>query len=142
MENIELWHLLLAGAVASLIIEIFTLGFFAGALGVGLALASVGAAMGLSNEWLLGLFAVGSVVAFFAIKPLVERFTQSTVKTNADSLIGQKGRVLEWDAVLGEGRAMIGGDDWKIDCAEALQVNDRVEVVDRQSIVLIVKKVN
>ncbi|MDG1054837.1 MAG: hypothetical protein P8O82_00680, partial [Schleiferiaceae bacterium] len=43
MESVGLWHILLALAIFSLIIEVFTLGFLAGALGVGLVFSSVGA---------------------------------------------------------------------------------------------------
>ena len=35
MESVGLWHILLALAIFSLIIEVFTLGFLAGALGCG-----------------------------------------------------------------------------------------------------------
>jgi membrane protein implicated in regulation of membrane protease activity len=141
MENMELWHILLALAIASLIIEVFTLGFLAGALGVGLVFASIGAAMDLSNEWLLGLFAIGSTVAFFTIRPIIEKFNKTEVKTNADSLIGLTGRVLDCDPAQGTGRAMIGGDDWKIEFEGEMAVGDKVEVTNRQSIVLTVKRI-
>jgi membrane protein implicated in regulation of membrane protease activity len=36
---------------------------------------------------------------------------------------------------------MIGGDDWKIEFEGELAVGDKVEVVDRQSIVLTVKRI-
>lgn len=137
MESVALWHILLALALFSLIIEVFTLGFLAGALGVGLVFSSVGAYLELDTEWLLALFAVGSLIAFFTIKPVVDRFIVDKVTTNADSIVGQKGRVTEAvDNATGKGRALIGGDDWKIECTENLAVDTLVEVVSRESIVL------
>ena len=142
MESVALWHILLALAIFSLIVEVFTLGFLAGALGVGLVFSSVGAYMGLATEWLVGLFALGSVVAFFAIKPIVDRFITDKVKTNGDSLVGQKGRVTEAvDNSTGAGRALVGGDDWKVECNVDLPVGAQVVVVARESIVLQVKPV-
>ena len=93
MESVGLWHILLALAIFSLIIEVFTLGFLAGALGVGLVFSSVGAYFEWDTEWLIALFALGSVIAFFTIKPVVDRFLKDKVTTNADSIVGQKGRV-------------------------------------------------
>ena len=79
MESVGLWHILLALAIFSLIIEVFTLGFLAGALGVGLVFSSVGAYFELDTEWLIALFALGSVIAFFTIKPVVDRFLKDKV---------------------------------------------------------------
>ncbi|MDA9052366.1 hypothetical protein N9H61_07110 [Schleiferiaceae bacterium] len=53
MESVGLWHILLALAIFSLIVEVFTLGFLAGALGVGLVFSSVGAYFELDTEWLI-----------------------------------------------------------------------------------------
>ena len=99
--------------------------------------SSVWAYLELDTEWLLALFAVGSLIAFFTIKPVVDRFIVDKVTTNADSIVGQKGRVTEAvDNATGKGRALIGGDDWKIECTENLAVDTLVEVVSRESIVL------
>src|SRR5210317_1175830 len=132
MESVALWHILLALAIFSLIIEVFTLGFLAGALGVGVVFSSVGAFFDLDTEWL---------IACFTIKPVVDRFLKDKVKTNADSIVGQKGRVTEAiDNATGAGRALIGGDDWKVECEEDLAVGTRVHVVSRDSIVLQVER--
>ena len=119
MESVGLWHILLALAIFSLIIDVFTLGFLSGALGVGLVFSSVGAYFELDTEWLIALFALGSVIAFFTIKPVVDRFLKDKVTTNADSIVGQKGRVTEAiDNATGAGRALIGGDDWRVECGD------------------------
>jgi len=142
MESVGLWHILLALAIFSLIIEVFTLGFLAGALGVGLVFSSIGAYFELDTEWLIALFALGSVIAFFTIKPVVDRFLKDKVTTNADSIVGQKGRVTEAiDNATGAGRALIGGDDWKVECSDDLAVGTLVHVVSRDSIVLQVEPV-
>jgi membrane protein implicated in regulation of membrane protease activity len=125
-----------------LIVEVFTLGFLAGALGVGLVFSSVGAYFELDTEWLIALFALGSVIAFFTIKPVVDRFLKDKVTTNADSIVGQKGRVTEAiQNATGAGRVLVGGDDWKVECEEDLPVGTVVRVVARESIVLQVEAV-
>ena len=137
MESVGLWHILLALAIFSLIVEVFTLGFLAGALGVGLVFSSVGAYFELDTEWLIALFALGSIIAFFTIKPVVDRFLKDKVTTNADSIVGQKGRVTEAiQNATGAGRVLVGGDDWKVECEEDLPVGTVVRVVARESIVL------
>jgi membrane protein implicated in regulation of membrane protease activity len=142
MESVGLWHILLALAIFSLIVEVFTLGFLAGALGVGLVFSSVGAYFGLDTEWLIALFALGSIIAFFTIKPVVDRFLKDKVTTNADSIVGQKGRVTEAiQNATGAGRVLVGGDDWKVECEEDLPVGTVVRVVARESIVLQVEAV-
>ena len=142
MESVGLWHILLALAIFSLIVEVFTLGFLAGALGVGLVFSSVGAYFELDMEWLIALFALGSIIAFFTIKPVVDRFLKDKVTTNADSIVGQKGRVTEAiHNATGAGRVLVGGDDWKVECEEDLPVGTVVRVVARESIVLQVEAV-
>ena len=142
MESVGLWHILLALAIFSLIVEVFTLGFLAGALGVGLVFSSVGAYFELDTEWLIALFALGSIIAFFTIKPVVDRFLKDKVTTNADSIVGQKGRVTEAiQNATGAGRVLVGGDDWKVECEEDLPVGTVVRVVARESIVLQVEAV-
>ena len=142
MESVGLWHILLALAIFSLIVEVFTLGFLAGALGVGLVFSSVGAYLELDTEWLIALFALGSIIAFFTIKPVVDRFLKDKVTTNADSIVGQKGRVTEAiHNATGAGRVLVGGDDWKVECEEDLPVGTVVRVVARESIVLQVEAV-
>ena len=142
MESVGLWRILLALAIFSLIVEVFTLGFLAGALGVGLVFSSVGAYFELDTEWLIALFALGSIIAFFTIKPVVDRFLKDKVTTNADSIVGQKGRVTEAiQNATGAGRVLVGGDDWKVECEEDLPVGTVVRVVARESIVLQVEAV-
>ena len=142
MESVGLWHILLALAIFSLIVEVFTLGFLAGALGVGLVFSSVGAYFELDTEWLIALFALGSIIAFFTIKPVVDRFLKDKVTTNADSIVGQKGRVTEAiQNATGAGRVLVGGDDWKVECEEDLPEGTVVRVVARESIVLQVEAV-
>ena len=142
MESVGLWHILLALAIFSLIVEVFTLGFLAGALGGGLVVSRVGAYFELDTEWLIALFALGSIIAFFTIKPVVDRFLKDKVTTNADSIVGQKGRVTEAiQNATGAGRVLVGGDDWKVECEEDLPVGTVVRVVARESIVLQVEAV-
>jgi membrane protein implicated in regulation of membrane protease activity len=72
---------------------------------------------------------------------VVDRFLKDKVTTNADSIVGQKGRVTEAiDNATGSGRALIGGDDWKVECEHDLAVGTRVHVLSRDSIVLQVER--
>jgi len=146
MENIEMWHYLIAIAILSFIIEIFTIGFIAGSVGIGFLLAALGNYLGLSTEMQIFLFSGGLSVSFFTIKPIMVKliYNKNAEKTNVEAMIGKKGRVLEEiNMAEGKGRVKIDGDDWKAITEDnsVIREGEMVEIVRLESIVLLVKRV-
>ncbi len=146
MESIEVWHYLIAIAILSFVIEIFTIGFIAGSVGVGLLLAAAGSYLGLSTEMQIFLFSGGMIFSFFMIKPIMVKliYNKDAEKTNVEAMIGRKGVVLEEiNLSKGTGRVKIDGDDWKARVEDDLVVEkgEKVEVLKLESIVLVVKKI-
>ena len=56
----------------------------------------------------------------------------------AEALIGKKGRVMSFSN--GEGIAKFNGELWKIVSRDDLRKGDRVVIVDREGLVLVVRK--
>lgn len=146
MESIEVWHYLVAFAFLAFIVEIFTIGFIAGSVGIGLLFASVGSYLGLSTEIQFLLFSGGLGVSFFTIKPIMEKliYNKDAEKTNKDAMIGKQGQVVEnIDSQKGTGRVKIDGDNWKAKAKNGVSIEEgkMVEIVEIDSIVLIVKEI-
>ena len=138
------WHWWAALALFMMIAEIFIPGFFLFCLGVGCAAASVSAAIGFGGAVQLLVFSAFSLLAFFTVRPvLMKRFwKKGVVRTNADALPGQRGRVSQdFDPGLRLGRVQVGGDDWRAESQSdaPLHVGDAIEVVRVESNTLIVK---
>lgn len=69
---------------------------------------------GVSVEIQLSTFVISSFLLLFLTRPFAAKYINSnTVKTNVDSLIGQKARVTaEINNQLETGAAMVGGQEW------------------------------
>lgn len=147
MEFIEVWHYLIVGAFLALIIEVFTAGFIAGSVGIGLLLAALANVFGLSVEWQIIVFSIGLGASFFAIKPVMEKliYNKDAEKTNQEAMIGKMGRVLEEiNTGKGTGRVKLDGDDWKaeVEGDAVIAVGKYVDIIRIESIILIVKERN
>lgn len=89
--------------------------------------------------WLqIVLFFVVSTVFLLSLRPLAKKyFTPKIVKTNVDSIVGSKGKVLEEiDNVAAKGRVKLGGMEWSARstdgesiAADTLVTVDKVEGV-------------
>ena len=140
----EAWHILITIGIIAFIAEIFTAGFISGSIGIGFLLAAVGNYLGLDIKWQILLFTTGVALTFFLIRPFLEKFgyRKEMVKTNREALIGKTGIVTEEiHPKKNTGRVKIDGDDWKarpLD-SEVIKTGATVEVVQIESIVLIVK---
>lgn len=145
----EPWHLWLIGAILLALCELLTAGFGIICFAIGAVLSSiVSAFLPDSLSWQLVAFIVGSVLSLIFVRPIalkyLNRKPSKQLKTNADALIGRRGRVSEpLCAATGTGRVLVDGDDWK-----AVELNGgdialgvEVEVVERESIVLKVRAV-
>lgn len=141
------WHWWAGVAIVLLIAEIFVPGFWLFCISVGCAAASAGAAMGATPEAQLGLCAAFSLIAFFAVRPLLLKraLRDSGVRTNLDAVVGMRGRVSQdFDPGLRLGRVSVGGDDWRAESVndKALRAGDLVEVLRVESNTVIVKPID
>lgn len=130
--------------IAGFIIEIFSPGFFAGSLAIGAFCAAIVSLFTDAVEYQLLAMAVGSLLAFFLIRPLWKKylFNSEDIKSNADALIGKKGVVSQTiDEINNTGRVAIDGDDWRAVSENyvVIEKGEHVEVTDRDSIILTVK---
>ena len=132
--------------IVGFIVEIFTPGFLAASIGVGAFFAAVAAMFTDVVEYQMISRAAGSLLAFFAIRPIWLKYLSKTkdVKTNAEALIGRVGVVSEEiNSENNSGRVAIDGDDWRAvsDDKSNIDAGLHVEVVKRDSIVLTVKSI-
>ena len=140
----EIWHIWIIAALILVIIEIFTSGFAVICLAFGAVGGAIACACDASMEMQLLAFAITSFVALILVRPLLLRFfpKEEKVKTNANAMIGRRGVVC--NAISGSegGRVVIDGVDWKARSTDGTDIADgeTVEIVDIDSIVLIVKK--
>ena len=146
--DIEIWHIWIIVAVILFIIEIFTASFLFASVGIGCVFAGVVSAFDCGIKIQLAAFSIGTLIAFFAVRPLMLKYfhkNSDKIKTNVDALIGKIGRVTETiDNSKNEGRIIVGGDDWKVETEndEIVNVGEKVEVVQLNSTILIVRKIN
>jgi membrane protein implicated in regulation of membrane protease activity len=104
----------LAILVVMAVIEIITLGlttiWFAG----GALVAFVASLLGAPLPLQIGLFTVVSLVLLAVTRPIaVKYFNKDRVKTNAESLIGQSGMVLEEiNNLKASGLVQVNGQEW------------------------------
>lgn len=137
-----IWAIAVIGLIT---LEIFTTSFFSACLAVGALLATIVASIGMGLAWQFLFFAVGSIMAFIFVRPLMMKyfFKKSEVKTGVDALVGRLGRVSEpIDPSMGRGRVAVDGDDWKaiaID-GEPVALGQNVEIVKVDSTILYVRK--
>jgi len=134
----NLWFI--AGVVL-IILEMFTPGFFLASLSVGTFLAALIAWAGGNDTWQLVGFIAGGAISLIALRPVMKRyFEASGVFTNADALVGRTTKVSR-GAVAGErAEVKIDGDIWAVECDQDLTEGDKVQVIARQSIVLLVNR--
>ena len=133
-------------ALVLFIVEMFTSGFSVICLAIGALGGAAASLLDWSLEIQLLVFAVVSFVALIAVRPILKRLffrKGEKVQTNVDAIIGKRGVVcVEIEADDDNGRVMIDGLDWraKSDNNEPLPVGTKVEVVERDSVILTVKK--
>lgn len=128
-----------------LVLEILTLGlttiWFAGG-----AFVAFLAGMCQAPLWLqVILFLAVSIILLFFTRPVVERhLNNNREKTNIDSLIGKRGRVLEEiDNFSQTGRVMLNGMEWAardVSGDGKIPVETEVEVVEIKGAHLVVQK--
>lgn len=130
MDSPALWAIIwLAAATTFAIGEILVAGsFFLAPLAVGAFLAGI-ASLLTAPVWLSwGIFVVGSVTAFFALRPLAERLDidmPNIPGIGANRLLGMEGVVLE-DVQLGvssHGEVKVEGETWRAEGRDGMGIS-------------------
>ena len=128
--------------------EIFVPSFVLFNFGIGALIASLAAGLDLSIEWQIVLFSSGTLMSFFLVRPVMKKYAYRRsvdLKTNNDALVGRKATVTE--EISNEnnrGRVLLDGDNWQARSLsnETIPAGTIVEIVQLNSIILIVKKIN
>lgn len=144
----EFWHIWLLIALLSFIMEIFIPSFVLFNFGIGALVGSLAAALNLSVEWQIVLFSLGTLMSFLLVRPVMKRWAyrrSGDYRSNVDAMIGRIARVSE--EISNEnnrGRVTLDGDIWQARSLdnELIPEGASVEIVQINSIILIVKKVN
>ena len=142
----EAWHIWVIVALVFVIVEIFTSGFAVICISFGSIFGAIVSAFDMGLQWQFLAFAVGTILSFFTIRPVVQKFLyrkSREVKTNVDALIGRRAIVSERiGGELHPGRVKVDGDDWKAISInnEVIEEGEAVEITSINSIIVTVKK--
>ena len=139
----NMWQAWAIVAVICLILELTSGDFFIICFSIGGIIAAIGAALGLNIYWQLAIFAVFSLVAIFTVRPVALRWlhkNEPNKQSNADALIGRKGRVTEAINQGGSGYVQIDGDLWKAVSDSDIEEGASVTVIGRESTIITVEK--
>lgn len=139
------WQAWAVIAVASLILELMAGDFFIICFAIGALAAVVGSGIGLGIYVQLVLFALLSLASLFWVRPVARRYLrrgEDSRLSNAEALMGRRGRVVETVRAGGYGRVQIDGDVWKaVSLAPTdIAVGAIVSVVGRESTIITVKE--
>ena len=146
--DIEVWHIWIIIAVILFITEVFFPTFLPACIAIGCLFAGIVSAFDCGIKIQLLAFVAGTLIAFFGVRPLMLKYfhkKSGNVKTNMEALIGKVGRVTETiNSAKNEGRIVVEGDDWKAETEhdEIVNIGEKVEIVQVNSTLLIVKPVN
>ena len=142
----DIWLYWILAALLFFIVELFSAGFAVICLSIGALGSAVAALLGWSLEMQFIAFAVVSIIALIAVRPILKRLffrKGEKVITNADAIIGKRGVVcVDIEANDDNGRVMIDGVDWRAKAQDntRLPKGTKVEVVERDSVILTVKQ--
>lgn len=139
----NLWILWLTVSFVCLIIELSSGDFYFLCFSVGALMSIIVAALGQPLWAQVLVWALASVLCIFFLRPPLARLLhkgETERKSNADALIGRKGKVIEAIPAGGSGYVKIDGDEWRSvsSGAEPIPVGTTVTVVSRDSIILTV----
>ena len=137
-----IWFLIGLGL---LILELIIPGLVVVFFGVGAwIVALVLAFFDIPIEWQILIFLVTSLTGLVALrKVLKKRFfdrKDEEVKEQLEEFIGHKADVVA-DFVKGAGKIEFKGTHWKAECSEELKIGDKVTIVEKDGLTLIVKPI-
>ena len=133
------WQVWAVVAVLCLILELSSGDFFIICFSIGAVAAVIGAAVGLSIYWQVGLFVAFTLLALFTVRPFALRWLHKNEPnrvSNADALLGRTGRVAEAIKAGNNGYVQIGGDLWKAVSTTDIPVGTTVRVIGRESTII------
>ena len=138
------WQLWAVVAVACLILEMMAGDFFIICFSIGSLFAALVAAMGGGIYLQLTAFAIFTLVCLFWLRPFAKRYLhkgEDARISNADALLGRKGRVVDTVKAGGYGRVQIDGDVWKAVTTGEKDIPEgtTVTVTDRVSTIITVE---
>ena len=142
----DIWLYWVIAALVLFIVELLTTGFAVICLAVGALGGAAAALFGWNLEIQLLGFAIVSFIALVALRPVLKRLIFNKgekITTNVDAIIGKRGVVcVDIEADDDNGRVMIDGLDWRAKSLdnEPLPKGTKVEVVERESVILTVKR--
>ena len=144
--SLHLWQIWAVLAVVCLILELTAGDFFILCFSIGAASACLTDALGGSITLQLVVFAISTLACLFFVRPFAQRFLhkgEPNRPSNADALIGRKGRVVETVKANTFGRVQIDGDIWKAVTNEANDIAEgtTVSVVSRESTIITVETI-
>lgn len=144
----EDWLLWFVGAIALVVAEMFTPGFWLACLGIGAVAAGVVALVPGLGAAVQGIvFAATSLVSMVGLRPVLLRHFQLSagagVRTGVDALLGKSGIVTERiEPGSGLGRVKVEGEDWRGASTDGtvIEAGTRVTVIQVDGTTLMVEK--
>lgn len=141
----HLWQMWAVVAVICLILELTAGDFFIMCFSIGAVFATIAAAFGIGFYWQLAVFALFTLISLFLVRPVVLRYfhrNDQYRESNADALLGRRGRVVEAIEAGGYGRVAIDGDVWKAVAHgdEPISEGTFVKVIGRESTIITVER--
>ncbi len=127
-----MWKLWLIFSGIFLIIEIGTAGFLVFWFAIGALIAMIASFFVENVIAQTTIFVISSTILLFATRGFVNKFakTQNTAKTNAFSIEGKKGKVIQAiDPIEGTGQVKISGEVWSAKSFDNLAISQNTEVI-------------
>lgn len=147
VPGIELWVVWVTLAIVFFTLEIFIPSFWIAIMGIGAVTAAIPAALELSINCQLGVFAVVSIVCGIFLRPFIIKYlykSKNAPPTNVSALIGKKVIVIKRINGISEpGKVKIGSEVWRAlpkDEAMILEVSELVEIIEVNGAKVIVNK--
>ena len=143
--TMHLWQLWAIVAVVCLILELTAGDFFIICFSIGAVFACLTDVLGGGIILQLIVFAIFTLASLFFVRPFAVRFLHKNEPnrvSNADALLGRKGRVVETVKADSFGRVQIDGDVWKAVTNESQDIPEgsNVKVVSRESTIITVER--
>ena len=145
--TMHLWQIWAIVAVICLILELTAGDFFIICFSIGAVFACLTDALGGGIILQLIVFAVFTLASLFFVRPFAVRFLhkgESNRVSNADALLGRKGRVVETVKADSFGRVQIDGDILRAVTNEQNDIPEgtNVRVISRESTIITVETIN
>ena len=122
---IVIWAVVFA---VTLLLEFFTVDFFACSFSIGALFSLILAACRANLYWQLSVFFVVTILAICAARPVLKRYLKKpTVPTNVDQNFGKTARLLA-DVENGISSIKINDVVWSVACEANLKQNDLVMI--------------